>query len=85
MFAYPDGIELVHGLLDQLGIFGEYASLEVANVVAFHADATAWAGHHLDGVKLLLAFAHSLKELAGVRQTVGDADMDWCTIEVNPR
>jgi hypothetical protein len=43
VFAYPDGIELVHGLLDQLGIFGEYASLEVANIVAFHADATAWS------------------------------------------
>ena len=29
VFAYPDGIELVHGLLNQFGIVGEDASLEV--------------------------------------------------------
>ena len=41
MFAYPDGIELVHGLLNQLGIVGEDARLEVARTIAFHADACA--------------------------------------------
>jgi hypothetical protein len=41
VFAYPDGIELVHGLLNQFGIVGEDASLEVAGAIAFHADACA--------------------------------------------
>jgi hypothetical protein len=41
VFAYPDGIELVHGLLNQFGIVGEDARLEVASAVAFHADACA--------------------------------------------
>ena len=38
MFAYPDGIELVHGLFNQFGIVGEDASLEVARSITFHAD-----------------------------------------------
>lgn len=41
VLAYPDGIELVHGLLHQLGIIGEDAGLEVASAVAFHTDACA--------------------------------------------
>lgn len=41
VFAYPDGIELVHGLLHQFGIVGEDARFEVASAVAFHADACA--------------------------------------------
>ena len=41
MLSYPNRIELVHGLLDQLGIVGEDAGLEVAGAVAFHADACA--------------------------------------------
>ena len=39
VFAYPDGIKLVHGLLDQLGIVGEDASLKVTRSITFHADA----------------------------------------------
>ena len=39
MFAYPNGIELVHGLLNQFGVVGEDASLEVACAFSFHADA----------------------------------------------
>ena len=41
MPAYPDGIKLVHGLLNQFGDIGENASLEVACSFAFHADACA--------------------------------------------
>ena len=37
----PNIIELIHGLLDQLWIVGEDASLEVAGAIAFHADACA--------------------------------------------
>ena len=48
------------------------------------ADATAGAGHDLDGVELFLAFAHSFEEFAGVGQTVGNADVDGRTVEVNP-
>ena len=41
MLAYPNRIELVHGLLNQFGIVCEDACLEVAGAVAFHADACA--------------------------------------------
>ena len=41
VFAYPDGIELVHGLLNQFRVVGEDACLEVACAIAFHADACA--------------------------------------------
>ena len=41
MLTYPNIIELVHGLLNQLWIVGEDAGLEVAGAVAFHADACA--------------------------------------------
>ena len=37
----PNLIKLVQGLLDQLGIVGEYAGLKVARTIAFHADACA--------------------------------------------
>lgn len=37
----PDGVEVVGGGIDQLGFIGENAGLEVAVVVAFHADAGA--------------------------------------------
>jgi hypothetical protein len=39
VFAYPNLIELVHGLLNQLGIVGEDAGLEVARTIAFHSYA----------------------------------------------
>ena len=35
----PNLIELVHGLLNQLGIVGEDAGLKVARSITFHADA----------------------------------------------
>ena len=35
----PNLIKLVQGLLDQLGIVGEYAGLKVTRTLAFHADA----------------------------------------------
>ena len=41
VLAYPDGIKLVHGLLNQLRIVGEDAGLEVARSIAFHANACA--------------------------------------------
>jgi hypothetical protein len=41
VFAYPNRIELVHGLLNQLRVVGEDASLEIAGAIAFHADACA--------------------------------------------
>ena len=41
MFDNPDGIELVHGLLNQLGVVSEDAGLEVAGAISFHADACA--------------------------------------------
>ena len=60
--------------------------LAVAVVVGLTsaADATAGAGHDLDGVELFLAFAHSFEQGAGVGQTVSDTDVDGCTVEVNP-
>ena len=39
MFAYPYGIELVHGLLNQFGVVGEDACLKVARAFSFLADA----------------------------------------------
>ena len=39
MFAYPNGVELVHGLLNQFGVVGEDARLEVAGAFSIHADA----------------------------------------------
>ena len=39
--AYPNRIELVHGLLYQFGVVSEDASLEIARSIAFHADACA--------------------------------------------
>ena len=41
VFAYPNIIKLVHGLLDQLGFVGKDAGLKVACTIAFHADACA--------------------------------------------
>jgi len=41
MFAYPNGIELVHGLLNQFGVVGEDACFEIARTLSFHADACA--------------------------------------------
>lgn len=41
VLSYPYIIELVHGLLNQIGIVGEDSGLEVAGAVAFHADACA--------------------------------------------
>ena len=60
--------------------------LAIAMVVGLTSttDATAGAGHHLDGMELFLAFADSLKQSAGVAQTVGDTDMDRRAVEVNP-
>ena len=51
MFANPNRIELVHGLLDQFGVVGEDSGLEVARAFTFHANActsevgTADIGH----------------------------------------
>ena len=40
VLAYPDIIELVHGLLHNLGVIGEDSSFEVASGLRFHADAS---------------------------------------------
>ena len=39
VFAYPYGIKLVHGLLNQFRFVGEDARLKVAGAFSFHADA----------------------------------------------
>jgi hypothetical protein len=38
MLAYPDFIELVHGLLNDFRVIGQDASLEVTSRFCFHAD-----------------------------------------------
>ena len=39
VFADPDVVELLHGLLDDLRIIGKDAGFEVALIAALHADA----------------------------------------------
>ena len=41
VLAHPDVVKLLHGLLDDLWITGQDASLEVTLIAALHADASA--------------------------------------------
>ena len=39
VFAHPDVVELLHGLLDDLRIIGQDAGFEVTLIAALHANA----------------------------------------------
>ena len=41
VLAHPDVVKLFHGLLDDLWLIGQDASLEVTLIAAFHANAGA--------------------------------------------